>query len=62
MEIQLIETSEEYARILKEIDALMSAGAGTEEGLRLERLARLVQEYEAKYFSIGDTTKSSEAK
>lgn len=62
MEIQLIETSEDYAKALKEIDALMSAGAGTEEGLRLERLVRLVQEYEAKYFSIGNPIKFSERK
>lgn len=47
MEIQRIESPADYARVLSQIDALMSAEAGTEEGRLLERLAKLVQEYEA---------------
>jgi HTH-type transcriptional regulator/antitoxin HigA len=52
MEIQKIETSEEYSAALKEIDALMSAQAGTAEGQHLLLLAKLVQEYEARNFLI----------
>lgn len=52
MVIQLIETPADYAAAIKEIDALMSAQAGTTEGQRLVCLAKLVQKYEAKLFSI----------
>lgn len=52
METQLIETPGNYAAALKEIDELMSAEPGTAEGRRLEILANLVQEYEAKYFPM----------
>lgn len=58
MEIQKIETPEDYAAALKEIDALMSAQAGTVEGQCLLRLAKLVQEYETKNFSIDALKKS----
>ncbi|MYM42185.1 hypothetical protein [Duganella qianjiadongensis] len=62
MEIQLIETSADCAKAIKEIDSLMSAEAGTAAGLRLERLAKLVQEYEAKHFPIDGPTKPPEKK
>lgn len=52
METQLIKTPENYAAALKEIDVLMSAEPGTLEGRRLQILAELVQEYEAKHFPI----------
>jgi antitoxin component HigA of HigAB toxin-antitoxin module len=61
MEIQLIETSEDYAKAIKEIDSLMS-DAGSAAGLRLERLAKLVQEYEAKHFAIDGPAKPPEKK
>jgi len=60
MKIQLIKTLADYAKTLKEIDALMSAEVGTEEGLQLERLATLVQEYESKHFSISNPRKFPE--
>lgn len=53
METQIIKTPEDYAAALTEIDALMSAEPGSEEGRRLHILADLVQEYEAKHFTIG---------
>ena len=52
MENQLIETPENYAAALKEIDALIAAEPGTAEGRRLEILADLVQQYEAKHFPM----------
>lgn len=52
METQLIKTQADYAAALNEIDALMSAERGTVQGRRLQVLAKLVQEYEAKYFPI----------
>ena len=58
MEIQKIETPEDYAAALKEIEALMSAKAGTVEGQCLLRLAKLVQAYEAKNFSMDVLKKS----
>lgn len=60
MEIERIESPADYARVLKQIDALMSAEAGTEEGSLLERLAKLVQEYEAKHFFMNDFNKPSD--
>lgn len=53
MENQLIATPEDYAAALKEIDVLMSAKTRTAEGRRLEILAYLVQNYEAKHFPMG---------
>lgn len=52
METQLIETPEEYAAALKEIEQLMSAEPGTAEGLRLQILAELVQKYEAQHYPM----------
>ncbi|MBG6220147.1 MULTISPECIES: hypothetical protein [unclassified Janthinobacterium] len=60
MENQFIETPENYAAALKEIDVLMSAEPGTAEGRRLEILADLVQKYEAKHFSMYLRTEADE--
>lgn len=62
MEIQSIETSEDYAKAIKEIESLMSAEAGTAAGAQLERLAKLIQQYEAKHFSIDSPTVPPEKK
>lgn len=60
MENQVIETPENYAAALKEIDVLMSAEPGTAEGRRLEILADLVQKYEAKHFPMNLHTETDE--
>jgi HTH-type transcriptional regulator/antitoxin HigA len=62
MVIQLIETPADYAAAIKEIDALMSAQAGSAEGQRLVWLAKLVQKYETKHFSFDGPTNPSEKK
>ena len=60
MEKQFIETPENYAAALKEIDVLMSAEPGTSEGRRLEILVDLVQKYEAKHFPMNLRTEADE--
>nr|WP_315219903.1 hypothetical protein [uncultured Duganella sp.] len=60
MEKQLIKTPENYVAALEEIDALMSAEAGSAEGRRLEILADLVQKYEAKNFPMNPPTTAND--
>ena len=52
MEIKPIRTKADYGTALKEIETLMNAQAGTPQGERLEVLAKLVETYERKHFSI----------
>jgi len=52
MDIKPIRTKSDYRAALKQIDALMSARAGTPEGERLDVLATLVEAYEAKNFPV----------
>ena len=48
-----IRSAEDHAAALQEIEALWGAGPGTPEGDRLEVLALLVEDYEARAFPIG---------
>jgi HTH-type transcriptional regulator/antitoxin HigA len=52
MDIKPIRTKSDYRAALKQIDALMSARAGTPEGERLDVLATLLEAYEAKNFPV----------
>jgi HTH-type transcriptional regulator/antitoxin HigA len=52
MEIRPIRTKRDYEAALKEIEKLMGAAAGTQDGDRLDVLATLVEAYEAKHFPI----------
>ena len=49
MEIKPIRTKADYRAVLKEIETLMSARAGTPEGERLDVLVTLVEAYEKKH-------------
>ena len=49
MEIKSVRTRAGYRAALKEIEALMSARAGTPEGKRLDVLVTLVEAYEKKH-------------
>ena len=50
MEIKPIRTKADYRAVLKEIETLMSARAGTREGERLDVLVTLVEAYEKKHY------------
>ncbi len=50
MEIKPIRTKADYRAVLKEIETLMSARAGTPEGERLDVLVTLVEAYERKHY------------
>lgn len=52
MNSQVLRTHADYAAALKEIDILMSAERGTSDGVRLQILADLVQEYESIHFPM----------
>ena len=52
MDIKPIKTKADYRAALKAIEKLMSAGAGTPEGERLDVLATLVEAYERKHFPM----------
>lgn len=54
MEIQPIQTEQDYKATLREISALMVSDPdlGTPQGDRLEILVTLVQAYEARHFPI----------
>ncbi len=50
MEIKPIRTKADYRAVLKEIETLMSARAGSSEGERLDVLVTLVEAYEKKHY------------
>ena len=50
MNIKPIKTKVDYRAALKEIEALMTARAGSPEGERLDILATLVEAYEKRHF------------
>lgn len=52
MELKPIRTKTEYKAALHEIEALMDAAAGSPEADRLEVMAMLVEQYEAKHYPI----------
>lgn len=52
MTIKPIRTAADHAAALEEIDGLMYAELGTPEGDRLDVLATLVEDYEAKHFPM----------
>ena len=52
MEIKPIRTKADYRAVLKEIETLMSARAGTPEGERLDVLVALVEAYEKKHYRL----------
>ena len=52
MEIKPIRTKADYRAALKEIEALMTAEAGTPEGERLDVLVTLVEAYERKHYRL----------
>lgn len=58
MEPRVIHTNEEYEQALSELERLIDAGPppGSDDGARLELLAVLVDDYEAKNFPLPDPT------
>jgi len=52
MNIRPIRTKADYKAALKEIEALMTARAGTPEGERLDVLATLVEAWERKHYPM----------
>ena len=52
MEIKPIRTKADYRSVLKEIESLMTARAGSREGERLDVLVTLVEAYEAKHYRM----------
>jgi len=52
MNIKPIKTETDYRAALKEIETLMTAGADTPEGERLDVLTTLIEAYEAKHFPM----------
>lgn len=52
MDIRPIRTKADYKAALKEIEALMTARAGTPEGERLDVLATLVEAWERKHYPM----------
>ena len=52
MEIKPIRTKTDHRAVLKEIETLMSARAGTPEGERLDILVTLVEAYEKKHYRL----------
>ncbi len=54
MDITAINTEADYDRALQEIDDLLGAEPGTDEGDRLDVLVTLVEAYEARHYEIPD--------
>jgi HTH-type transcriptional regulator/antitoxin HigA len=52
MNVTPIKTKRDYARALKQVEALMGAERGTPEGDRLDVLVTLVEAWEAKHYPI----------
>jgi HTH-type transcriptional regulator/antitoxin HigA len=52
MKLKPIRTKTEYKAALREIEGLMDAAAGSPEADKLEVLAMLVEQYEAKHYPI----------
>jgi len=52
MNIKPIKTETDYRAALMEIETLMTAGADTPEGERLDVLTTLIEAYEAKHFPM----------
>lgn len=52
MELKPIRTKTEYKTALREIEALMDAAPGSPKADRLEVLAMLVEQYEARHYPI----------
>jgi HTH-type transcriptional regulator / antitoxin HigA len=52
MDIRPIHTEADYRAALLEIDSLMQAEAGTNEGERLDLLATLVEAYERRHYPL----------
>lgn len=52
MDIKPIKTDRDYRRVMKEIDSLMDAKAGTPDGDRLDVLVTLAEAWEAKHHAI----------
>jgi HTH-type transcriptional regulator/antitoxin HigA len=52
MDIKPIRTKTDYRAVLKEIESLMSAKPGTQQGERLDVLVTLVEAYEKKHFPM----------
>lgn len=50
--IKPIEIDDDYRAVLKEVEALMMANAGTSRGERLDILVASIEDYERKYFSV----------
>ncbi len=52
MDIKPIRTEADYREALVEIESLMTAGADTPEGERLDVLVTLIEAYEAKHYPL----------
>ena len=52
MEIKLIETEEEYNKVIKRIDSLFNSPKGSKEASELELLVMIVNKYEEENYKI----------
>ncbi len=52
MDIHPVKSDADYRRTLQEIETLMTAGPGSEEGDRLDVLVTLVEAYERQHFPL----------
>ena len=59
MSIEKIESDEELTKALNYADSLMDSVAGSEEEKELDRVCKLIEEYEEKHFGFYSITKRS---
>jgi len=52
MRVKPIHTEEDYRQVLAEIETLMDAESGSEEGERLDLLVTLVEAYERRHYPL----------
>jgi HTH-type transcriptional regulator / antitoxin HigA len=52
MDIRPIKTDQDHAQALREVEALMGAELGTQEGNRLEVLITLVEAWERRHHAV----------
>ena len=57
MNIKAIRSEAEYRSVLAEIEPLMTAASGSEEGKRLDKLVTLVEEWEGLLGAASEITK-----
>lgn len=52
MNINVIDTENDYEKALQRLEVIFDAGPGTKEGDELDALARLIERFEDKHYPI----------